>query len=226
MKWRRHRQRQRATNSARFRNGDRALDRGFRSGDHDLPRRINVRHRDHVALGRRIANRLHLFHRRPDQRRHSARADRHGFLHESSALMNDRRCFRRRQSADAHDRAVFAEGVAGDEVASGGAALFEHRVNRSRHRENCRLRVLRQLQLILGTIEAEVRDRVAERGVDVIEHAPRRRKRLGDIAPHAGVLAPLPGKNECSVVLHFGANDSRWTTRAATARMLRPCAAD
>ena len=155
-----------------------------------------------VALRRFLADRARFVDRRPDQRGHPAGADRHGVLHEPAAHAHDLRGLGRRQAADADDRAVLAEGVAGHDVAPGRAAFFEHGVNRGRHGENRRLRVLGELELIVGTFEAELRDREAERGVDVVEDAARGRERLGDVLPHSGVLAPLPGKNERGVVLH------------------------
>ena len=57
-----------------------------------------------------------------------------------------------------------------------GAALFEHGVDRGRDREDRRLRVLGELELIVGTFEAELRDRKSERGVDVVEDAARGRE--------------------------------------------------
>jgi hypothetical protein len=94
--------------------------------------------------------------------------------------------------------------VAGDEVAAGGALFFENRVNRTRHGENRRLRILRQLQLFIRAFEAEPRDRIAESVVDLLEHTTRSGKALRDVLPHSGVLAALSRENEGGVVLHGG----------------------
>ena len=146
--------------------------------------------------------------RRPDQRGHAAGADRHGLLHEPPARAHDLRRLGGREAADADDGAVLAEGVAGHEIAPRGAVLLEHRVQRGRDGEDRRLRVLGELELIVRTFEAELRDREAEGGVDVVEDAARGRILLGDVPAHAGVLTPLAGEDEGGVVFHGGADDS------------------
>ena len=48
-------QRQGAADAALLRDVDGAIDPRFRSGDHGLTRRVDVRHRNNLALGRFIA---------------------------------------------------------------------------------------------------------------------------------------------------------------------------
>src|SRR5579872_2008001 len=99
--------------------------------------------------------------------------------------------------------------MAGNQIAPRGAELLDHRMNRRGNGENRRLRILRQLQLLLGTLETELRDRESDGPVVVVEHAASGRIFFGDIASHSGVLTALPRKNEGGVVLHSGANSSR-----------------
>ena len=164
--------------------------------------RVDVGDRHHLALRRFVADRARVVDARPDQRGHRALPHRHRLLHEAAAHPHDFRRLGRRQSADADDRAVFAEGVSGHQIAAGGSFFLENGVQRRRNGEDGRLRVLGQLELIVRPLEAECRERKAERGVDVIEDPPRRRISRGDVLPHPGVLASLPGEDECGVVLH------------------------
>ena len=92
--------------------------------------------------------------------------------------------------------------MAGHDVAPGSATFFEHGMNRRRDGENGRLRILGELQLLVGTFEAELGNRESERGVDVVEDAARGGKGRGDVLAHPRVLAALPGKNERGLVLH------------------------
>ena len=214
MERRRYRQRQRAAHAAFLRDIDRALDGALRAGDDDLSRRVDVGDGDDLALRRFFADRAHFFDGRPDQRGHAAGADRHGFLHEASARAHDRRRLGGREAADADDGAVLAEGVAGHEIAPRGAVLLEHGVKRGRDREDGRLRVLGELELILGTLEAERGDGEAEGGVDVVEDPARRRILLGDIPAHPGVLTPLAREDEGGVMFHGGGDDLPPTRRS------------
>src|SRR5262249_42879301 len=97
---------------------------------------------------------------------------------------------------------VLAEGVTGDEVAAGCAQILEHGVDCRRYGQHRRLCFLGQFQLILGAFKAEPGDRETEGGVDVVEDLARNGVTLSDVLPHAGVLASLARKDECSVVLH------------------------
>ena len=51
----------------------------------------------------------------------------------------------------------------------------------------------------------------AQRGqglVDLVEDPAGGGKLVGNVLPHSGVLRPLPGKDECGVVFHDGADDT------------------
>jgi len=98
--------------------------------------------------------------------------------------------------------------MTGNEVAPRRAEILENLVNRGGDRQDRRLRVLRQLQLIFRTFETEFGNRDTECLIDFVEDAACRRIFFRDVAPHAGVLASLPRKNEGGVVLHRGANSS------------------
>ena len=56
----------------------------------------------------------------------------------------------------------------------GEAARGEEPARRGADRENGWLRVLGELQILFGTLEAQLRDREAECGVDVVEDLARR----------------------------------------------------
>ncbi len=199
---------QRPSHAARLGDFDGAFDTGFRAGDDDLPRRVDVGDGEDLALRRFFTDDPGLVGGRADERGHGPRADRDGLLHELPALAHDDRGIGRGKPADTDDGPVLAEGVAGHEIAADCAEVFQHGVNGGGDGQDGGLRVLGQLELVLGTFEAELGDREAERIIDLPEDAPRDRVGLEDVLPHAGVLAPLAGKDECGVVFHCGANDS------------------
>src|SRR5437867_9725387 len=121
---------QRATNSFLPGDIDRPVDRRFRAGDDDLSGRVDVGHREDVATCGLLTDFLRLFDAGSNERGHAARADRHGLLHEFPTRANDLRSLWRLQAADADDRAVLAERMAGDQIASRSAQLLEDLMNR------------------------------------------------------------------------------------------------
>jgi hypothetical protein len=95
---------------------------------------------------------------------------------------------------------IFAERMAGDEdgvardVEPGFAFEGAKRGETRRHQR--RLRVGGQRQLGLGPLEDHLRQRFAERRVDLLEHGARGGKRLGERFAHADRLRALPRKRQ------------------------------
>ena len=71
-------------------------------------------------------------------------------------------------------------------------------------RENGRLGVFREPQHWLGPLEAEARERHSERVVGLLERAARDDEALGEVAPHADTLRPLPRKEADGPRRHDG----------------------
>ncbi len=92
--------------------------------------------------------------------------------------------------------------MAGDER---GIALELHsrfRLQRAhrgkRHRQEPRLRVLGEGERLGGALPQDFRELFAERGIDLGEDGPGRRKCIGERLAHADRLAALAGKDECN----------------------------
>ena len=76
-------------------------------------------------------------------------------------------------------------------------ALLERAQQRDARRQDRGLLDLGPQQLLVRTLEAEPREREAERGVGRVEDVARGRRRLEDVAAHADLLRALPGKEQC-----------------------------
>ena len=61
-----------------------------------------------------------------------------------------------------------------------------------------RLRILGELELLVGTFAHQPEQVLAERLVDLVEHVLRGPARIGERRAHADGLASLSGKNECA----------------------------
>ncbi len=87
------------------------------------------------------------------------------------------------------------ETVAGDER---GLAAFRHQqpARGDADAEDRRLRVLGEHQLIFGTFETQLAERLAERGVRLGERLAADGKRVGQRLAHADLLRALSGKDE------------------------------
>src|SRR5690606_23596814 len=59
------------------------------------------------------------------------------------------------------------------------------------------LRVGGQDELFLGALAHDSRQVLPERLVDFLEHLPRHGAGIGQLGPHADLVAALPGKHEC-----------------------------
>ena len=126
--------------------------------------------------------------------------DRHRRLHGVAADAQQPRRVGDREHAGRGKRRIFAERMAGDIgnlVLQRKAARFQRPDRRHRHRHQRRLRVGGQRQRLFRPFPDQLRQLLAERVVDLVEHAPRLGKRVGQILAHADGLAALPRKGEC-----------------------------
>ena len=86
--------------------------------------------------------------------------------------------------------------MAGDDVGM-NAARRQHAGGRDADRQDGRLRVLGQRQLVLGPFEAQRRTAdPAKRGIGLVERRPRLGERLGQRPAHADLLRTLSGKEK------------------------------
>ena len=131
-----------------------------------------------------------------EDRGHRARADRHRLLHVAAAPPHDPQRVGERERAGGDVGRVLAEAVAGDERRADSPCDVEQPARGDADREDRRLRVLGQRQLILGPFEAQAAERLAERGVGLGERLAADRKRVGERLAHADLLRTLSGKDE------------------------------
>ena len=200
-----HRQRHDAPGAERLGPLARARDRVARAGNHHLPGAVQVRRAHDLALGGLGARLRDLFGVEAEDRRHRAVADRHRLLHVAAAAPHDPQRVGEREGAGRDVGRVLAEAVAGDERGR-EPARREQAVGGDADRQDRRLRVLGQRQLVLGAVEEEAAQRLAERRVGLVERLAADRKRVGQRLAHADLLRSLSGKDE---------GDHGWDTAAA-----------
>jgi hypothetical protein len=80
--------------------------------------------------------------------------------------------------------------------------IAQDRESGNGNRQQSRLRIFSELQLLVGTLEAKSGQREPQRFVGLLENTPRDGPRRGKGAAHSGGLGTLSGKNECD--LHRG----------------------
>src|SRR6185295_7529688 len=101
------------------------------------------------------------------------------------------------EGAGRHQRRVLAEAVAGRRHRPQlGGQLAERAVDGDRGRDEGRLRVRRQVQLLLRTLPAQPGEREAESLVGLFKGLPRRGAGLGPDPAHPHLLRALAGKDE------------------------------
>jgi hypothetical protein len=137
-----------------------------------------------------------------------------GLVHQLPAPAHEARRVGEAERARGVMRGELAERVAG-----GGAHVRREAVARDRPRggavrEQRGLRVVRERQVVRGPLEAQRRERDAERRVDRLEGLARGGMRVGEVEAHSRLLRPLAGKEEYDV------HDVRGAIR--TARPSRP----
>ncbi len=118
-------------------------------------------------------------------------------LTSRAAAVTDKRA-RRRQ------RRIFAQRMAGD---IGGlprdiepSLAFEHANHRKARREQRRLRVLGQHQLVFRALEHQPREMLRQRLVDLLEQLARRGNAAASAWPMPGACDPCPGKTKARFI--------------------------
>ena len=95
-------------------------------------------------------------------------------------------------------RRILAQAVAGHKAGLGHVSL-ENPQRRDRYRENRRLGDLGQAQLLFRSVEAELRQFIAERFIGLFKSLPRDGIVFRQLFAHAHGLGTLAGKNECDL---------------------------
>jgi hypothetical protein len=72
----------------------------------------------------------------------------------------------------------------------------EQAIRRHARRQNSRLCVLGELEAIVGTLEAQTRQPLAQRPVGLVESLAADGKRVGQGLAHSDLLRSLPGKEQ------------------------------
>ncbi len=180
--------------------GDRLLDRGACAADHDLAGRVVIGDIADADPARLRGDLLDAAELEAQNRGHRTRADRHRRLHRAAAHAQQARCVADVEAAGRGQGRVLAERMAGHAVAEARELAAAPRLERAergeRGRHQRRLRVLGQTQPLLGSLEDQAAERLAERLVDLLEHLARRRHRVMQRPAHADGLRPLTRKDE------------------------------
>ena len=92
-------------------------------------------------------------------------------------------------------RRVFAEAVS-REVLRVDAFVFEHTLGGNRNGQNRGLRNLGQLELVVRSFKAELRERVAKRSISFGEDFTRNRVVVGKLSAHSDCLRSLSRKKK------------------------------
>ncbi len=210
VKWRAHGQRHGLACAQLFGPRGGAGDgRGVSGNDH-LPRRVEVGRADDLPVGRVAAGLFHERRVRSEDRGHRAGADRHGFLHVAAAPAHERDAIGEREGPGSHVRRVLAEAVPGDEAGL-EPARRQDAVGGQADRQNRRLRVLGERELVLGPVfehgperhaGTTVDSRGGERGLGLGQRRFRFGKRRRERLSHADLLRALPGKHEGDACAH------------------------
>ena len=174
-----------------------ALDGRRRAGDDDLPRAVEVRGREHVALRAAFAQRDDAFLVSLEQRGHRARIRARRFVHNARTRLDETKRLLVTQHAGKCKRADLAEREAEQDVGL-DAARHEGAADADGERGDGDLRVARLVELRLrlvalavderGDVAAEHVGRAFERGLH-LGHAEKR-------YAHAGLLRTLTRGHE------------------------------
>src|SRR5436190_21812068 len=161
------------------------------AGDHRLVGGVEVRRHDDVSGARRLVARdRDLGRREPQNRGHGAGPLRPRLVHQLAAAAYQLRRVGGGERAGRHVRRVFAERVAGG--GDGGGDLVAHDGEHRRAvREDRRLRIVSEGELVFGACEHQRREGGAERVVDRLEGLARGGKPLRQILAHPDFLCAL-----------------------------------
>ena len=158
MERRRHRQRQGAFGAGSFEHFAGFFDGGFAASNHGLRGVVEVNGFDNfkaiLAHSPRhlCATSYHFCSIQPQNRRHGAGADGHGFLHGCGAQAHQRRGLRQRQHARGHQRRVFAQRMPGHGGGQRAALGKPDAPRRHASHQHHRLGVGGQRQRLFGAV--------------------------------------------------------------------------
>ena len=166
------------------------------TGNHDLPGCIEVGGSDDFQLGGFTAQPFDSLGVSADDRGHRALTFWHGLLHRLATQVHEPHRIFERQAACGDERAVLAERVAGcvSRQRNVGRTLAQRGERCHAGRDDGRLRVVGEHELAVGTLEAELGELPAERGIGAFEHVARRGRRIEERTPHPDFLRALSRK--------------------------------
>src|SRR6266404_1973779 len=198
VKRRAHRKHHRALRTLRFRQFNRAFDCRSVPGDDCLVWRVDVGRSTDAAIRSLSTYRVDHFNLYADQGRHRALARRHGFLHIQPALSHGSKRVVKLQRTRGYQRRVFAERMTRYKICSGPSS-FESSQRRDRTGQNRGLRVYRQPQLFIRTLEAQTRQSNAKYAIRFLKYLPGNWQRVCQLLTHSDLLRALAWKYErCS----------------------------
>ena len=203
VKRRTHRQQNRPASAGGLGEFHRAIDRGRVAGDDDLIRGIEIRGAHDFALRGLRENRIELAGGKLEERRHRAHARRNRL-----PACTGRACGpvgRHRQSGAIRRRPVpSTRPGCGPRRKRARSPWPQHRMRGDRHRQQRRLRVLGQLELVVGAFKTQTRKRKPQRIVGFLEDAGGFGERIGEGFAHACELGTLTWeKKGCLDQLRF-----------------------
>src|SRR5438132_816377 len=85
--------------------------------------------------------------------------------------------------------------MAGD-IVRAHALLLQHVISGHRNSENGGLRILRELQCLIGSGEAKLGNRESQRPISFLKDSAGHRKRIREFPAHAGILGSLTRKKK------------------------------
>mmetsp|Transcript_10456 Transcript_10456/g.37900 ORF Transcript_10456/g.37900 Transcript_10456/m.37900 type:complete len:277 (+) Transcript_10456:393-1223(+) len=180
------------------------IDRGDRAGDGVVAVAQKVGHLDGLAAGLLRRGRAHLLHfirAESNHGRHPGRRRVRGSLHRLPAQLHELHAVLERHRARERERGVFAERQTGadvDGVDERGALLGGLHLLQRRERRDVDggLGHLRGVELIRGSVDADVEEVVSEDRGRVVEELRRRGALLAELLRHADGLRALTGEEE------------------------------
>ena len=129
---------------------------------------------------------------------HAAFAYRNSLLHELAAFVNNAYSISKFQSTGVYQSAVFAQAVAGSDIAA-QAMLLQYCCTSSAGSQDCRLSVSSQLQVFSRTFEAHFADGVAKSIICLFKNLFYNRIFIIECFAHANGLRALAGEYECNL---------------------------
>ncbi len=206
MEGRGHRQQHGALGAFGLGDLDRALDRGLVARDHHLPAAVVVGGLADLAL-RRFAPRPRraASNSSPSSAAMAPTPTGTAFCIAWPRMRSSRAVSAMREGAGRGQRRIFAERMAGDElrVARKIEAGFrlQHAHGRERDRHQRRLGVLGERQRLGRPFADDGAELLAERGIDLVEHRPRRRRNASASAlPMPTAWLPWPGNTNATAM--------------------------